>query len=67
MATPTLDEAVETFPERVLAAVLIGENGAERVWLHADIATPDQHAWAARHLQRAVTIAQTMQSGVGRG
>lgn len=66
----SIADAIETFAadnggQAPLAVVIIGENGAQRVWLDADLQTPDQLDWVAKHIKAAASLAQKMEPGAG--
>ena len=61
----SLATAIESFEERPLAVVIIGENGAERVWLDADVQSAEQVEWAAKHIHAAAVIATKMEARAG--
>ena len=61
-----LEDAIESFPEEPMAVVIIGHNGAERVWLSHEIEGPAQYEWAAKHIIAAATIALEMTPGTSR-
>lgn len=70
MAVGSISDAFETFEEdnneRPMAMVIVGENGAERVWLDSGIETFAQIEWAVRHIRAAASSAQRMEKGIGR-
>lgn len=61
-----LEEAIDTFPEEPVAAVIIGKGGAERVWIGEGEWTQAQLEWAAKHFEAAANIVRKMLPGAGR-
>lgn len=70
MAVDSITDALDTFEEdsreRPVAMVIVGENGAERIWLDSGIETFAQADWAAKHIRNAASLAQRMERGAGR-
>ena len=65
MIAAKIRDVFEGFPEKIMAIVLIGENGNARVWIDDEIETDAQREWARRNIVAASDIAIEMDPSAG--
>lgn len=67
-AADTVAHFEECYPgNRVLAVIVVAEDGARRTWLHADVTTAGQFAWIEERLAEVRQDLSAMRIGMPMG
>lgn len=61
----TLEKLFGTFPELPVVIVIIGNNGAERLWMHEELGTEKQLSWVHKHIMSVANMALKLEDGAG--